>query len=71
MEKKVGKGRVKEGLRGGEKKGNEMLEMGMVEGSLGIVEERDWGVDVDGLGIVGDGLKKVKSGERRGMVMRE
>jgi Fe-S cluster assembly ATP-binding protein len=47
---------LNEGFSGGEKKRNEILQMAILEPSLGILDEIDSGLDIDALKIVANGV---------------
>jgi Fe-S cluster assembly ATP-binding protein len=47
---------VNEGFSGGEKKRNEILQMALLEPTLGILDETDSGLDIDALKIVAKGV---------------
>lgn len=50
---------VNVGFSGGEKKRNEMVQMGILDPKLAILDETDSGLDIDALRIVGDGINKI------------
>ena len=50
---------VNVGFSGGEKKRNEMVQMGIVDPSFAILDETDSGLDIDALRIVGDGINRI------------
>jgi Fe-S cluster assembly ATP-binding protein len=50
---------VNVGFSGGEKKRNEMVQMGILNPKLAILDETDSGLDIDALRIVGDGINRV------------
>lgn len=60
---------LNEGFSGGEKKRNEMLQMSLLEPSLGILDETDSGLDIDALKIVADAVNKLRSPERSFIVV--
>ena len=47
------------GFSGGEKKRAEMVQMGILDPKLAILDETDSGLDIDALRIVGDGINAV------------
>jgi len=51
---------VNAGFSGGEKKRNEILQMAVLQPTLGILDETDSGLDIDALRIVADGVNKLK-----------
>ncbi|MDB5696607.1 MAG: sufC, partial [Sphingomonas bacterium] len=50
---------VNVGFSGGEKKRNEMVQMGIIDPSFAILDETDSGLDIDALRIVGDGINRI------------
>ncbi len=50
---------VNVGFSGGEKKRNEMVQMGILDPKLAILDETDSGLDIDALRIVGDGINTI------------
>ncbi|HEU0042997.1 Fe-S cluster assembly ATPase SufC [Sphingomonas sp.] len=50
---------VNVGFSGGEKKRNEMVQMGIINPTLAILDETDSGLDIDALRIVGDGINRI------------
>lgn len=50
---------VNVGFSGGEKKRNEMVQMGILDPRLAILDETDSGLDIDALRIVGDGINAI------------
>ncbi len=51
---------LNEGFSGGEKKRNEILQMALLEPTLGILDEIDSGLDIDALRIVSEGVNQLK-----------
>lgn len=51
---------LNEGFSGGEKKRNEILQMAVLEPTLGILDEIDSGLDIDALRIVSEGVNQLK-----------
>ena len=47
------------GFSGGEKKRNEMVQMGIIDPRLAILDETDSGLDIDALRVVGDGINRI------------
>lgn len=60
---------VNEGFSGGEKKRNEILQMALLEPSLGILDETDSGLDIDALQIVAKGVNSLRSKDRAFIVV--
>jgi len=52
---------LNEGFSGGEKKRNEILQMAILEPTLGILDEIDSGLDIDALKIVANGVNKLSN----------
>ena len=50
---------VNVGFSGGEKKRNEMVQMGILDPKFAILDETDSGLDIDALRIVGDGINRI------------
>jgi len=50
---------VNVGFSGGEKKRNEMVQMGILDPQLAILDETDSGLDIDALRTVGDGINAI------------
>ena len=50
---------VNVGFSGGEKKRNEMVQMGIIDPALAVLDETDSGLDIDALRIVGDGINRI------------
>ena len=54
---------LNEGFSGGEKKRNEILQMAILEPTLGILDEVDSGLDIDALRIVSGGVNQLTNSE--------
>ena len=50
---------VNVGFSGGEKKRNEMVQMGIIDPRLAILDETDSGLDINALRVVGEGINRV------------
>ena len=50
---------VNVGFSGGEKKRNEMVQMGVLDPTLAILDETDSGLDIDALRVVGQGINRI------------
>jgi Fe-S cluster assembly ATP-binding protein len=50
---------VNVGFSGGEKKRNEMVQMGIVDPRLAVLDETDSGLDIDALRVVADGINRI------------
>lgn len=55
---------LNEGFSGGERKRNEVLQMAVLAPELAIMDETDSGLDIDALGAVADGVRKLQSPDR-------
>ncbi len=60
---------VNEGFSGGEKKRNEILQMTLLQPTLGILDETDSGLDIDALRVVADGVNRLRSPQRSFLVI--
>ena len=60
---------VNTGFSGGEMKRNEILQMTLLEPSLGILDETDSGLDIDALRMVSMGVNSLRSPERSMLVI--
>ncbi|MEK6948703.1 MAG: Fe-S cluster assembly ATPase SufC [Nanoarchaeota archaeon] len=54
---------LNEGFSGGEKKRMEILQLAMLQPSIGILDETDSGLDIDALRTVAEGVNKLKGPE--------
>jgi len=59
MDMEMLKRAVNVGFSGGEKKRNEMVQMGIINPTLAILDETDSGLDIDALRIVGSGINAI------------
>jgi Fe-S cluster assembly ATP-binding protein len=50
---------VNVGFSGGEKKRNEMVQLGILDPMLAVLDETDSGLDIDALRVVGDGINRI------------
>ena len=60
---------VNEGFSGGEKKRNEIFQMGVLEPRLALLDETDSGLDIDALKIVSDGVNALRGPEFSAIVV--
>jgi len=60
---------VNVGFSGGEKKRNEVLQMGLFQPSLCILDEMDSGLDIDALRVAADGVNALRSPDRAMVVI--
>ena len=59
MDQEMLKRPVNVGFSGGEKKRNEMVQMGILSPKLAILDETDSGLDIDALKAVGEGINRI------------
>jgi Fe-S cluster assembly ATP-binding protein len=59
MDQEMLKRPVNVGFSGGEKKRNEMVQMGIIAPRLAVLDETDSGLDIDALRVVGDGINRI------------
>jgi Fe-S cluster assembly ATP-binding protein len=59
MDQEMLKRPVNVGFSGGEKKRNEMVQMGIIGPKLAILDETDSGLDIDALRVVSDGINRI------------
>jgi len=59
LERDMLKRPVNVGFSGGEKKRNEMVQMGIIAPRLAILDETDSGLDIDALRVVGEGINRI------------
>lgn len=59
MDQEMLKRPVNVGFSGGEKKRNEMVQMGILGPKLAILDETDSGLDIDALKAVGEGINRI------------
>jgi Fe-S cluster assembly ATP-binding protein len=60
---------LNEGFSGGEKKRNEILQMALLEPTLGILDEIDSGLDIDALRIVAHGVNQLATPDNAFLVI--
>src|SRR2546421_5974323 len=60
---------VNEGFSGGEKKRNEIFQMAVLEPNLAIMDETDYGLDIDALKIVSNGVNKLRNADNAQLVI--
>jgi Fe-S cluster assembly ATP-binding protein len=60
---------VNVGFSGGEKKRNEMVQMGIVDPKFAILDETDSGLDIDALRIVGDGINRIMRAPHKAVLL--
>ncbi len=59
---------LNEGFSGGEKKRHEILQMGMLEPEMAILDETDSGLDIDAMKVVARGVNRLR-GPKTGMLL--
>ncbi len=60
---------VNVGFSGGEKKRAEMVQMGILNPSIAILDETDSGLDIDALRVVGDGINAIMRAPDKGVLL--
>jgi Fe-S cluster assembly ATP-binding protein len=60
---------VNVGFSGGEKKRNEMVQMGIVDPRLAVLDETDSGLDIDALRVVADGINRIMRGPSKAVLL--
>ena len=60
---------VNVGFSGGEKKRNEMVQMGILDPSFAVLDETDSGLDIDALRTVGDGINAIMRAPEKGVLL--
>ena len=69
MDKSFAERNVNEGFSGGEKKRNEILQLGLLKPKFAILDETDSGLDVDALKIVSEGVNRAKENTGLGLLL--
>ncbi len=60
---------VNVGFSGGEKKRNEMVQMGIIAPRLAVLDETDSGLDIDALRVVADGINRIMRGPEKAVLL--
>jgi Fe-S cluster assembly ATP-binding protein len=60
MDRAFAERNLNEGFSGGEKKRNEILQLGLLKPKFAILDETDSGLDIDALRVVSDGINRVR-----------
>lgn len=60
---------VNEGFSGGEKKRHEILQLGLMEPKIAILDETDSGLDVDALKVVSEGVNRFQEKTNAGVLL--
>lgn len=69
MDQEMLKRAVNVGFSGGEKKRNEMVQMGIIAPKLAILDETDSGLDIDALKAVGDGINRIMRAPDKAVIL--
>ncbi len=69
MDQEMLKRPVNVGFSGGEKKRNEMVQMGILGPKFAILDETDSGLDIDALKTVGDGINRILRAPDKGVLL--
>ncbi|RYY46060.1 MAG: Fe-S cluster assembly ATPase SufC [Sphingomonadales bacterium] len=69
MDQEMLKRPVNVGFSGGEKKRNEMVQMGIIAPKLAILDETDSGLDIDALKAVGDGINRIMRSPDKAVIL--
>ncbi|WP_404339958.1 Fe-S cluster assembly ATPase SufC [Sphingomonas sp. MMS12-HWE2-04] len=69
MDQEMLKRPVNVGFSGGEKKRNEMVQMGILSPKLAILDETDSGLDIDALKAVGDGINRIMRAPDKAVIL--
>ena len=60
---------VNVGFSGGEKKRNEMVQMGIIDPRMAVLDETDSGLDIDALRVVGEGINRIMRKSDKGVLL--
>ncbi len=60
---------VNVGFSGGEKKRNEMVQMGILDPKFAVLDETDSGLDIDALKVVGEGINAIMRDPAKGVLL--
>ena len=60
---------VNVGFSGGEKKRNEMVQMGIIDPRFAVLDETDSGLDIDALKAVGEGINRIMRKPDKGVLL--
>ena len=60
---------VNVGFSGGEKKRNEMVQMGIIDPRFAVLDETDSGLDIDALRVVGGGINRIMRKPDKGVLL--
>jgi len=69
MDTTFGQRNVNEGFSGGEKKRHEIVQLELLNPSIGILDETDSGLDIDALKIVSEGVNRFRAQGDRGVLL--
>ena len=60
---------MNEGFSGGEKKRAEILQMALLEPTMAVLDETDYGLDIDALKIVANGVNHLKRADNAQLII--
>jgi Fe-S cluster assembly ATP-binding protein len=60
---------VNVGFSGGEKKRAEMVQMGILDPKMAVLDETDSGLDIDALRVVGEGINAIMRAPDKGVLL--
>ena len=60
---------VNVGFSGGEKKRNEMVQMGLINPRLAVLDETDSGLEIDALRVVGEGINRIMRAPEKSVLL--
>ena len=60
---------VNVGFSGGEKKRNEMVQMGILDPAFAVLDETDSGLDIDALKVVGEGINAIMRSPEKAVLL--
>lgn len=69
MDAEMLKRAVNVGFSGGEKKRNEMVQLGIIDPKLAILDETDSGLDIDALRTIGEGINAILRKPDKGVLL--
>ena len=69
MDQEMLKRPVNVGFSGGEKKRNEMVQMGIIDPRFAVLDETDSGLDIDALKAVGEGINRIMRKPDKGVLL--
>ena len=69
LDKQFAQRSVNDGFSGGEKKRHEIVQLGLLNPKFAVLDETDYGLDIDALRIVADGVNRYTSQGDRGLLL--